>query len=55
MSSVKLSGTFGRLLGTATIYRVGFFDRKHKQIGLADNGIELHPVLTFKSSNCPTG
>jgi hypothetical protein len=54
-TSVKLSSTFRRLLGTATITGVGFFDRKHKQIGLADNGIELHPVLTFRSSNCRGG
>ena len=54
-SSVNLSSTFRRLLGTATIYGVGFFDKKHHQTGLADNGIELHPVLTFKSSNCRSG
>jgi len=54
-SSVKLSTTFRRLLGTATITGVGFFDKKHHQTGLADNGIELHPALTFKSSNCRAG
>ena len=54
-SSVKLSTTFRRLLGTATITGVGFFDKKHHQTGLADNGIELHPAMAFKSSNCRAG
>jgi len=26
---------------------VGFFDKKHGQIGVAANGVELHPVLAF--------
>jgi len=29
----------------ATITGVGFFDRLHGQLGVAKNGIELHPVL----------
>jgi hypothetical protein len=38
--------------GSATIVGVGFFDRRHGQGGLARNGIELHPVLRFQSSDC---
>jgi hypothetical protein len=44
--------SFRRLSGTATIAGVGFFDVKHGQTGVAPNGIELHPVLRFKSANC---
>ena len=50
--SVKLNGEFRRLLGTASITGIGFFDKIHNQIGVADNGIELHPVVRFSSSNC---
>jgi hypothetical protein len=42
---------FYDLNGTATITGVGFFDRPHA-IGHAKFGFELHPVLTFRSSNC---
>jgi hypothetical protein len=28
-----------------TVTGVGFFDKKHGQEGIADNGIELHPIL----------
>lgn len=36
---------------------VGFFDKIHGQTGVAQNGIELHPVLHIKtiSGACPTG
>jgi len=50
--SVKLSSTFRRLRGTASITGIGFFDKIHNQTGVADNGIELHPVVRFSSSNC---
>ena len=40
------------LTGSATISGVGFFDLIHGQAGVAPNGIELHPVLTFTSTNC---
>jgi hypothetical protein len=40
------------LTGTATITGVGFFDVIHGQTGVAPNGIELHPALTFASANC---
>lgn len=40
------------LTGTATISGVGFFDIIHGQTGVAPNGIELHPALSFASTNC---
>ncbi len=43
---------FKRLRGTATITGVGFFDDLHHQRGVAPNGIELHPLLSFVSSSC---
>jgi hypothetical protein len=41
------STSFRRLKGTATISGVGFFDQIHGQTGVAPNGIELHPVVSF--------
>lgn len=44
---------FRRLRGSARITGVAFFDVKHGQRGVAPNGIELHPVLGFRSlSSC---
>ncbi len=43
---------FKSLTGTATINGVGFFDRPHAT-GHAPQGIELHPVLAFSSTDCP--
>jgi hypothetical protein len=43
---------FVDLQGRATIEGVGFFDEVHQQIGVAPNGVELHPVLKFSSGNC---
>ena len=40
------------LTGTATLTGVGFFDPIHGQSGVAPNGIELHPVLSFASPDC---
>jgi hypothetical protein len=40
------------LTGKATITGVGYFDPIHGQTGVAPNGIELHPVLAFASTNC---
>jgi len=40
------------IAGTATITGVGFFDRVHGQTGVAPNGIELHPALSFASADC---
>jgi len=34
--------------GKYQITGVAFFDRIHGQIGVAPNGIELHPILSFK-------
>jgi len=45
---------FYDLNGTATITGVGFFDRPHAN-GRSKYGFELHPVLTFRSSNCRWG
>jgi hypothetical protein len=36
---------------TVTVIGVGFFDFKHKQTGLAPNGIELHPLIGFEVNN----
>lgn len=43
---------FTRLRGLATVTGVGFVDVKHGQAGVAPNGIELHPVLAFRSTIC---
>jgi hypothetical protein len=34
----------------AVVTGVGFFDRVHDQMGVAKNGIELHPILAIKFS-----
>jgi hypothetical protein len=44
---------FKQLTGTATINGVGFFDRPHAS-GHAPFGMEIHPVLFFASSDCPS-
>lgn len=36
------------------IMGVGFFDKIHGQTGVAKNGVELHPVMSVKSSSCPS-
>jgi hypothetical protein len=41
-----------RVVGTAVVTGVGFWDSRHGQFGVARNGIELHPVLDFQSSGC---
>jgi hypothetical protein len=43
---------FAHLSGQATITGVGFFDGIHGQTGIAPNGIELHPVLSFRDASC---
>jgi hypothetical protein len=45
-------GSYTHLAGTATLTGVGFFDKKEGQQGIAPNGIELHPVLSFSSWDC---
>ena len=42
---------FANLSGTATITGVGFYDEPHAK-GRALSGAELHPVLSFTSTNC---
>lgn len=34
--------------GVYKIYGVAFYDKKHGQLGLAPNGIEIHPILSIK-------
>jgi hypothetical protein len=46
------TGSFKRLSGTATVSGVGFFDQIHGQKGVAPNGIELHPVMSFTGATC---
>lgn len=46
------TGKFRELRGTATITAVLFFDFFHHQRGVSTNVAELHPVLSFSSSNC---
>ncbi len=41
---------FKDLNGSATITGVAFFDVIHGQRGVAPNGIELHPALSFSGS-----
>jgi hypothetical protein len=41
------SSDFTILHGNVTITGVGFWDILHGQTGVAPNGIELHPVLSF--------
>jgi hypothetical protein len=48
----KPTTKFRELSGTAVITGVLFFDEKHGQDGLAPNGVELHPLLGFASSDC---
>ncbi len=48
------SSDFVALKGNATITGVGFFDEIHGQSGVAPNGIELHPALSFQG-RCSAG
>ena len=49
------SGGFTRLNGSATITGVGFFDESHGQTGASPNGIEIHPVLSYRGSCSKAG
>jgi hypothetical protein len=42
-------GCFGCLHDRVVVAGVGFYDRKHGQQGLAENGVELHPVVAFRT------
>lgn len=46
----KVTGTFKRpdKRIVVEVIGVGFWDHKHGQIGVAKNGIELHPVIWFR-------
>ncbi len=49
------TGQFRKPTGCVVITGVFFFDRIHGQFGVAPNGAELHPVLSFwneSSQNC---
>jgi hypothetical protein len=48
----RIGTKFVQLKGTASITGVGFFDKNHNQFGRAPNAIELHPALSFTSTNC---
>jgi hypothetical protein len=48
------TGSFRLLTGTATITGVAFFDVIHGQRGVAPNGIELHPALSFTTTSSCT-
>ncbi len=40
-------GRWKKLTGAITVTGPSFFDKLHKQTGVAPNGIEIHPVLGF--------
>jgi hypothetical protein len=49
------TGQFHKPTGCAVLAGVFFFDRIHGQFGVAPNGAELHPVLSFEkisAQNC---
>ncbi len=48
----KKVGALWTLSGKATIAGVAFFDVIHGQGGVAQNGVELHPVIEFASTDC---
>jgi hypothetical protein len=45
-------GALWTLTGKATLTGVAYFDPIHGQGGVAQNGIELHPVLAVTSTDC---
>ncbi len=45
------TGQFRKPTGCATLTGVFFFDRIHGQFGVAPNGAELHPVLSFENES----
>lgn len=55
---IRACGRIGRrprrVVGTATVVGVGFWDRRHGQFGVARNAVELHPVLAFQPTSCRT-
>src|SRR5580765_4663371 len=49
---ISASRSLVRLCPRATVSGVAFFDFRHGQTGVAPNGFELHPILSFR---CLTG
>jgi hypothetical protein len=49
----QASECFNCLNETVTVTGVGFFDRLHGQTGVAGNGVELHPLLSFTVGGTP--
>lgn len=52
---VAASGGVENVSVPVTVTGVAFFDRLHGQAGVAPNGIELHPVLSFVAGGAPAG
>jgi hypothetical protein len=48
----EATSSFQTLHGSASVTGVGFFDLLHGQTGISPNGIELHPVLSFRHASC---
>ena len=48
------SSDFATLRRNVTITGIGFWDLIHGQTGVAPNGIELHPVLSFAGTSKAT-
>jgi hypothetical protein len=47
--AVAAGGRQDNLTVPVTVTGVAFFDRLHGQDGVAENGIELHPILSFQA------
>jgi hypothetical protein len=47
-----LTTSWTRLRGNATVVGVGFFTLRRSSSYAAPNGFELHPVLSFDTTNC---
>ncbi len=47
---IQITGSYQAVSILTTLTGVGFFDFLHGQRGVAPNGIELHPVLSFKAA-----
>ena len=52
-SGVQVTGAYQTVSIPAVIDGVGFFDFLHGQQGVAPNGVELHPVLSFVAGTTP--
>ena len=53
LQAVPVTATGSPLAGRAELSGVGFFDEVHGQFGVAPNGFELHPVLSFRLESPP--